>query len=144
MLEGAAEFALGFASGAGATLARRLERDGFSPQQMEASGLVLKREEGGGYFDRFRNRLIFPIWNESGKLVAFAGRALEAEQQPKYLNSPETEVYHKGRHLYGFHLASDSVRRLDRIVVVEGYMDVIACVRAGAVNTVSASPGQGW
>ena len=138
VLEGAAEFALGFASGAGATLARRLERDGFSPQQMEASGLVLKREEGGGYFDRFRNRLIFPIWNESGKLVAFAGRALEAEQQPKYLNSPESAIYKKSFVLYNLNRAREHVRRRERAVLVEGYMDVIGVWRAGVKEVVAS------
>jgi DNA primase len=134
------EFGLGFAERGGQMLARRFEQQGFTPEQMEASGLVLKRQDGSGFYDRFRNRLIFPIQSESGKIIAFAGRALAAGDAPKYLNSPETPIYRKSTVLYNLHRAKDAVRKNDRGVLVEGYMDVIGVYSAG-VREVVASCG---
>jgi DNA primase len=107
---------------------------------MEASGLVRKRNEGTGFFDAFRGRLMFPIHNESGKVIAFGGRAMNDEDQPKYLNSPETPIYKKTSTLYNLHRAREAVRRSGRVVLVEGYMDVIGVYAAG-VNDVVASCG---
>ncbi len=134
------EFGLGYAEGSGNALARAFEREGFTPDQFEASGLVLKRNDGSGFFDRFRNRLMFPIHSDQGKPIAFGGRALAKDQDPKYLNSPETEIYRKSRVLYNLHRAKEGIRKLDRAVLVEGYMDVIGVWTAG-VHDVVASCG---
>ena len=106
---------------------------------MEQSGLVMRRD-GGGLFDRFRNRLMFPIHNESGKVIGFGGRALSENDQPKYMNSPETPIYRKSFVLYNLHRAKEGVRKEDRVVLVEGYMDVIGVYAAG-VREVVASCG---
>ncbi|HSW50557.1 MAG TPA: toprim domain-containing protein, partial [Bryobacteraceae bacterium] len=121
-------------------LVRRLEREGCKPDQMEASGLVLKRQDGSGFYDRFRGRLMFPIHSESGKVIGFGGRALADEDQPKYLNSPETPIYRKSQVLYNLHRAKEPVRRADCGILVEGYMDVIGLHSAG-VREVVASCG---
>ena len=134
----AEEFGLGFASSSGQDLARRFKAR-FSPEQCEASGLVGKREDGSVY-DRFRGRLIFPIHNESGKIIAFGGRALRTGDEPKYLNSPATKIYNKSAVLYNLHRAKEAVRKNDRTVLVEGYMDVIGVCNAG-VRQVVASCG---
>ena len=97
---------------------------------MEQSGLVMRRE-GGGLFDRFRNRLMFPIHNESGKVIGFGGRALSENDQPKYMNSPETPIYRKSFVLYNLHRAKEGIRKEDRVVLVEGYMDVIGVFTSG-------------
>ena len=131
------EFGLGYADPGGATLARLLVQEGFRPEELEAGGLVLKRPEGG-FFDRFRGRLMFPIHNESGKIVAFAGRALEAGDEPKYLNSPETPIYRKSALLYNLHRAREAIRKQEQAVLVEGYMDVIGLWRAGVRNVVAS------
>ena len=105
---------------------------------MEASGLVRKRNEGSGYYDYFRGRLMFPIHNESGKVIAFGGRAMNDEDQPKYLNSPETPIYKKTSVLYNLHRAREAVRRSGRVVLVEGYMDVIGVYAAGVKEVVAS------
>lgn len=103
---------------------------------LDKSGLVLAKKGGDGYYDRFRNRVIFPILDQKGNCIAFGGRVLD-DSVPKYLNSPETEVYVKGRHLYGLFQARKSIREKDAAVVVEGYMDLIACHQAGVENVVA-------
>jgi DNA primase len=128
-------FGLGYAEPSGQGLVRRLAR--FSAEQLEASGLVRKRPEGSGYFDAFRGRLMFPIHNESGKVIAFGGRALRAEDQPKYLNSPETPIYRKTSVLYNLHRAREALRASGRVVLVEGYMDVIGVWAAGVREVVA-------
>jgi DNA primase len=129
-------FQLGYSDSSGQTLVRRLSD--FSPEQIEASGLVRRRQEGGGYFDAFRGRLMFPIHNESGKVIAFGGRAMRDEDQPKYLNSPETPIYRKTSVLYNLHRAREGMRRTDRAVLVEGYMDVIGVHSAGVKEVVAS------
>src|SRR5437667_4209580 len=106
---------------------------------MEASGLVLKRDDGS-FYDRFRHRLMFPIHNESAKIIGFGGRALDPGEQAKYLNSPETPIYRKSYVLYNLHRAKQGIRQSDRVVLVEGYMDVIG-VYASGVKEVVASCG---
>src|SRR6185436_7801981 len=86
-------FELGYAEQSGQALTRKFSERSFSMEQLEASGLVRKRNEGQGYYDSFRGRLMFPIHNESGKVIAFGGRSMNDEDQPKYLNSPETPIY---------------------------------------------------
>jgi DNA primase len=134
------EFGLGYADRSGQALARALEREGFPQEQMEQSGLVLRRQDGSGFFDRFRGRLMFPIHNESGAVIGFGGRALSAGEEPKYLNSSESPIYHKGRVLYNLHRAKTAIRAASRAVLVEGYMDVIGAWAAG-VHGVVASCG---
>ena len=132
-----AEFGLGFSDPGGNQLVRQFESR-FAPDQLEQSGLVAKRQEGTGYYDRFRGRLMFPIHNESGKVIGFGGRALRAGEEPKYLNSPETALYRKSYVLYNLHRAKDAVRKLDHAVLVEGYMDVIGVYSAGIHNVVAS------
>jgi DNA primase len=110
----------------------------FAPEQLEQSGLVAKRQEGSGFYDRFRGRLMFPIHNESGKVIGFGGRALRPGDEPKYLNSPETALYRKSYVLYNLHRAKDAVRKSDYAVLVEGYMDVIGVYSAGVHNVVAS------
>jgi DNA primase len=100
----------------------------------------MKRQDGSGFFDRFRGRLMFPIHNESAKIIGFGGRALRAGEEPKYLNSPETALYKKSSVLYNLHRAKEGIRKKDRSVLVEGYMDVIGVWSAG-VHDVVASCG---
>ena len=132
-----ARFRLGYAPSDGQALTRRLSEGGFSLELLEKSGLVLRTAEGNRHFDRFRRRIIFPIANENGKLVAFGGRAL-GDDQPKYLNSPETPIYTKSRVLYHLDRAGKAIRQADRAILVEGYMDCIAVASAGTENVVAS------
>lgn len=120
-------------------LKARLLKAGFAIQALVRSGLVTERDDGTTV-DRFRNRLMIPICRESGSIVAFGGRALDADQQPKYLNSPETPIYHKGRTLYGLHLTRHAIRQANQVVLVEGYFDFAQVFQAG-VQAVVASCG---
>jgi DNA primase len=134
------EFGLGYAPHGSAALANLLKREGFQPEDLDPSGLVIKRDSGrdaGGYIDRFRNRWIFPIRSESGKVIAFGGRAL-GDDQPKYLNSPETPLYSKSRTLYNLSNAREAMRKAARAVIVEGYMDAIGVHQAGVTNVVAS------
>jgi DNA primase len=132
-------FGLGYADRSGHFLANLFQKQDVASEVMEQSGLVMRRE-GGGFFDRFRHRLMFPIHNESGKVIGFGGRALSENDQPKYMNSPETPIYRKSFVLYNLHRAKESARKEDRVVLVEGYMDAIGVYTAG-VREVVASCG---
>ncbi len=132
-----AQFGLGYAERSGYALVRMFERRNLSSAQMEQSGLVGKRPDGS-FYDRFRNRLMFPIHNESGKIIAFGGRALAADDEPKYLNSPETAIYKKSYVLYNLHRAKETIRKQDRAILVEGYMDAIGVTAAGIANVVAS------
>jgi DNA primase len=137
---------LGYAPDSWDALRNHLVSKGFKPEEMLAAGLVIARKDESGTYDRFRNRLIFPIRDASGRTLAFGGRALD-DQQPKYLNSPETPAYTKGNHLYGLDLARDAVRREGFVIVVEGYLDLAALLQAGFANAVASlgtalTPGQ--
>jgi len=110
---------------------------GNEPELLEKSGLVVRDAERSRHYDRFRRRIIFPIANDSGKVVAFAGRAL-GDEQPKYLNSPETPIYTKGRVLYHLDRAAQAIRKLDFAILVEGYMDCIAVASSGIENVVAS------
>jgi DNA primase len=133
------QFGLGYSLPSGRSLLRMFEERQFPAAQMEASGLV-GRSQSGGYYDRFRNRLMFPIHNEAGKIIAFGGRALAADENAKYLNSPETPIYRKSYTLYNLHRAKDAIRKEQRAILVEGYMDAIG-VSAAGVGAVVASCG---
>ena len=134
----AEEFGIGYAEPSGQALVRRLESQGVAREQMDACGLVMKRADGSGYFDRFRGRLMFPIQNESGKIIAFAGRVLAAGDDPKYMNSPETPIYRKSYVLYNMHRAKKEIRKTDRSILVEGYTDVIGLHAAGVREAVAS------
>jgi DNA primase len=131
------QFGLGLSDTSGRTLLRILEQRGFKPEQLEVSGLVGRRDDGS-FYDRFRNRLMFPIQNESGKVIAFGGRALDPDEKAKYLNSPETTIYKKSRVLFNLNRAKEQAMKLDRIVLVEGYMDVIGAWQAGVTEVVAS------
>ncbi|HTU45600.1 MAG TPA: DNA primase [Bryobacteraceae bacterium] len=131
------EFRLGLSEASGQQLVQKLER--FGPALMEESGLVSKRQDGSGFFDRFRARLMFPIHNESGKIIGFGARALRPNDEPKYLNSPETRIYKKSSVLYNLHRAKIEARKHDRVILVEGYMDVIGIYSAGIHEVVASS-----
>jgi DNA primase len=131
-------FHLGFAPDSWEALSTHLRQKGATQEQLEKSGLVVKREEGSGSYDRFRGRLIFPVFDAQGKPIAFGGRTLDPEGEPKYLNSPETPAYTKGRHLYGLHLSKDEIRRQGFAILVEGYLDLIVPYQNGVRNIVAS------
>jgi DNA primase len=107
------------------------------PQWLETAGLASPRQNNNGYYDKFRDRLLFPIHNPKGEVVAFGGRAFSAEVQPKYLNSPETPLYHKSSTLYGFFQGKETIRKRKRAIVMEGYFDVLATHLAGFSEAVA-------
>ena len=105
--------------------------------KLEKAGLITARKEKSGFYDRFRNRLMIPIHSETGALVGFGGRSLDGSE-PKYLNSPESEVFNKSRLLYNLHRSKDAMRRIDRAILVEGYFDAIAIDYAGVPGVVAS------
>jgi DNA primase len=133
--EAMARFGIGFAPSGGEALLRALSQK-YPEKVLEASGLF-SRDQNGRLFDRFRRRVMFPIANDSGKIVAFGGRAL-GDDLPKYLNSPETPIYTKSNILYHLDRAKEALRQRDFAVLVEGYMDAIAVARAGISNVVAS------
>jgi len=133
--EATGRFGMGYAPSAGDALLRHLKAK-YSEKLIEASGLT-GRDPSGRIYDRFRRRVMFPIANEAGKVIAFGGRAL-GDDLPKYLNSPETPIYTKSTVLYNFDRAKEAIRKSDAVVLVEGYMDTIAVARAGVGNVVAS------
>ena len=129
---------IGYAPTSREGLKARLLKEGFDLGTLLRSGLVLQRDEGTT-IDRFRNRIMIPIYRDNGAIVAFGGRAMDAGQQPKYLNSPETAIYVKGRTLYGLHLSKASISKARYAVLVEGYFDVAQALGAGIENVVASS-----
>lgn len=129
-------FQLGFAPEGWEFLARHLAEKNFSGDDVRNAGLVRPGKQGRGDYDLFRNRLLFPIHDLQGRLVAFGGRVLD-DSLPKYINSPETTVYHKGQTLYGLYQARESMRHSAEALVVEGYFDVLALHRAGFAAAVA-------
>ena len=123
-------FQLGFAPPGWEGLANELRRQEASLERAQEAGLLAPRQTGDGHYDRFRSRLIFPITEPTGRVVGFGGRGL-SDETPKYINSPESPIYRKGRALFGVATAVDAIRQSGRCVVVEGYFDLIALHRAG-------------
>ena len=121
---------LGFAPPGRESLKQALLSQGFSQATLLKAGLLVQRDEGEA-IDRFRNRLMIPIGRDTGSIIAFGGRALEKDQQPKYLNSPETPIYSKSRTLYGLHLSKTAIRQSGFVVLVEGYFDFGQVYQAG-------------
>ncbi len=130
-------FRLGFAPNSWEALSTHLRQKGATKEALENSGLVVKKDEGGSY-DRFRGRLMFPVIDPQGRPVAFGGRVMDPDGEPKYLNSPETTAYTKGRHLYGLNLTRDDIRRQGFVILVEGYLDLIVPYQNGVRNVVAS------
>lgn len=118
-------------------LLNKAKANKFTSEVIDKSGLFTKSDKG--IFDRFRNRIMFPIFNQSGKIVAFGGRTLDKDEPAKYINSPDTPLYHKSDVLYGLHLSAQTIRQKKSVVLVEGYMDLIQLHQAGITNVVAAS-----
>ena len=136
----------GYAPASREALKARLLEEGFALPVLLRSGLLVQRDVQGDVqrdeptvLDRFRNRLMIPICRDNGAIVAFGGRAMDAGQQPKYLNSPETPIYTKGRILYGLHLSKGPISRAKHAVMVEGYFDFAQAYQAGITNVVASS-----
>ncbi|MBS5841785.1 MAG: DNA primase [Pseudomonas sp.] len=132
----ARDFGLGFAPPGWDNLYKHLSSDTLQQKAMIDAGLLVENAETGKRYDRFRDRVMFPIRDSRGRIIAFGGRVL-GDDKPKYLNSPETPVFHKGQELYGLFEARKFNRSLDEIIVVEGYMDVIALAQQGLRNAVA-------
>jgi DNA primase len=130
------EFALGYVRPEWDGLLKHLKHLNYTPSQMERAGLVVKRSEGEGYYDRFRGRIIFPIRDMTGQVIAFGGRVMD-DSLPKYLNSSETALYSKSNVLYGLDMAKDHGRKQGYFIIVEGYLDAIACHQYGIRNAVA-------
>lgn len=133
------EYRLGFAPDSWRALQEHLAKTGASQKDMLDAGLIIQPDTGRDPYDRFRGRVIFPIEDTTGKVIAFGGRAMEKDAKPKYLNSPETELFHKGHQLYRYKRAREAAAMADRegLVVCEGYMDVIALCEAGVGYAVA-------
>lgn len=132
-----ADFQLGFAPPAWDKLSTALKERGFTPEMLVKAGLAVPRQNGNGNYDRFRDRIMFPIVDPQGRVVGFGGRVLDGSQ-PKYLNSPETVVFNKRHILYGLDKAYQHIRQTGKAVVVEGYMDLIAAHTNGITNTIAS------
>lgn len=130
------DFALGYVKPDWDGLLRHLKQKGYALGQIERAGLIVKRSESEGYYDRFRGRIIFPIRDIAGKVIAFGGRVMD-DSLPKYLNSSETPLYSKSNTLYCLDMAKESGRRQGYFIIVEGYLDAIACHQYGVRNAVA-------
>lgn len=128
---------LGYAPGGWETLIKHFSHTDFQTSELSAAGMLTERDDGSGY-DRFRDRLMFPIRSATGKMAGFGARALSPDDMPKYLNSPKTELFDKSQLLYGMDLARREMRALNQAVIVEGYMDVIALHQAGFKNVIAS------
>jgi DNA primase len=134
--EVARDFGIGFAPPGWDKLLALAHDDDDQIEQFADAGLLVVREEEGKIYDRFRHRIMFPIRDNRGRTIAFGGRVL-GDDKPKYLNSPETPVFNKGRELYGLYEASRAAKNMDKLLVVEGYMDVVALAQFGITNAVA-------
>ena len=129
------QFGIGFSSDAWADLLHHFSKK-YSAQELELAGLVLPNKDNSSHYDRFRNRIMFPIINPKGKVIGFGGRVMD-DALPKYLNSPETEVFNKSQTLYGLNLAKNNQGDKKQLIIAEGYMDVIALHMHGFNNSVA-------
>ncbi|GAB4323245.1 MAG: hypothetical protein Kow0074_15320 [Candidatus Zixiibacteriota bacterium] len=130
---------VGYAPPAFDTLMRSVRARGMSERALLDAGLVLQSEKSRQPYDRFRNRITFPITNLSGNVVGFGARAIAPDDEPKYLNSPETDVYHKSKVLYGLYMAREAIRRQNHAFIVEGYLDWLTLFESGIENVVAVS-----
>jgi DNA primase len=129
-------FRVGYAPKPWDHMVKRWRLGGFSEEELLAAGLAKRGRQRGGIYDPFRGRLMFPLCDQRGRVFGFAGRALRDDHRPKYLNSPEGELFHKGRQLFGADVARSATARAQEVVLVEGYTDVLALHQAGIDNTV--------
>lgn len=129
-------FQIGFAPNAWDTLSSLLQKRQFNLEKIERAGLISTRQFDGKPFDRFRNRVMFPIWDGQGKVIAFGGRVID-DSKPKYLNSPESAIFNKSKTLYAFHLARPFIRKENEAILFEGYLDVTMAWQAGVKNGVA-------
>ncbi|MCS3904262.1 DNA primase [Methylohalomonas lacus] len=132
----AAEFEIGFAPPGWDNLLSSLGKSEDSVKRLASIGLLVEKESGRGHYDRFRDRIMFPIRDRRGRAIGFGGRVL-GDGEPKYLNSPETPIFHKGSETYGLYQAKKAMRQLDRFYIVEGYTDVLALAQSGVRNAVA-------
>lgn len=134
------KFGLGFCSARGDALTQAALAAGYKEEFLVSTGLAIKRESDGRLYDRFRDRVMFPVHNISGRVVAFGGRTLRTDKSvAKYQNSPESEIYSKKRELYGLYFAKKAIQQQDFAIMVEGYTDVISMHQAGVENVVASS-----
>jgi DNA primase len=139
------DFNIGFARDSWDSLMIHLREAGYQPSIMEEAGLIIRRKSGTGYYDRFRNRIMFPIQDSVGRFIGFGGRTLgpegdkghEQARVPKYINTSENPIFHKGKSLYGFAQAEEHIRKKNHVYVVEGYIDVMGLHEQGLRNTVA-------
>ncbi|GAB6138313.1 DNA primase [Halanaerobaculum tunisiense] len=132
------KFKLGFAPDRWEQLYKFLQKKGYSDEILAKSGLVIPRKNSAGYYDRFRNRILFTICNHRGQPIGFGGRVLSPDDEPKYLNSPQTTVFDKSYNLYGLDQAKQSIRQQEEAIVMEGYTDVITAYQHGIKNVVAS------
>ncbi|MCO0598986.1 DNA primase [Peribacillus butanolivorans] len=130
------KFQIGYSLDSWDFVSKFLLKRGFPAEFMEQAGLIIFREKDESYFDRFRNRVMFPIMDHQGNTIAFSGRAM-GDDEPKYLNSPETPIFNKSKTLYNFHHARPHIRKKEQVVIFEGFADCISAVRAGVENSVA-------
>ncbi len=130
------KFNLGFAPAGWDNLINYFSKKNISRELVEKSGLIIKRKSENGYYDRFRNRIIFPIFDVGKQVLGFGGRVMD-DSLPKYLNSPETSVYNKSRSLYGSHIAKEHCRASETVYIVEGYFDLLALHQHGILNSIA-------
>ncbi|MGB2691354.1 MAG: DNA primase [Thermodesulfobacteriota bacterium] len=135
--ETAKEFIFGFAPEGWDNLVKFLNKNKVPLTIAEKVGLIVKRNNTDGYYDRFRNRLMFPICNVDGKVIGFGGRRVDEQDEPKYINSPESDVYQKRKSFYGINKSKDFIRREDRAILVEGYTDFLSLYSSGIKNVVA-------
>jgi DNA primase len=134
------KYRIGFSIDSFDNLYKKFLTKGFAKSEIVESGLAIAKDTNlASIFDRFRLRLMFPIFSKDGKVIGFGGRALKADESAKYLNSPDTPIYHKSDVLYGFNFAKDSIRKKETVILVEGYFDQIAMYQAGVKNVVAVS-----
>jgi DNA primase len=131
------QFRIGFSPDSWNALLDHLKEKGADEKIIEQSGLVSVNEEKERVFDRFRGRIMFPVLDVNGNAIAFGARAM-GDDQPKYLNSPETAAYVKGKHLYGLFQSKDAIRQKKFAILVEGYLDLIALAQFGITNTAAS------
>jgi DNA primase len=130
------DFRVGYAPSAWDKVLIAAQRDGFAQEELAAAGLA-QRGRQGGFYDRFRARIMFPLGDARGRVLGFGARAVREDQRPKYLNTSENELYHKGLHLFGIHKARQFAARMGRVIAVEGYTDVLALHQAGITEAVA-------
>lgn len=141
------KFGLGYAPSGGEELYEMAVDSGLNEEYLLEAGLIKPSKRGDGYYDTFRGRMMIPIFNPSGKVIAFAGRTLGSDSKPKYINSPQTKVYNKSEVLYGVNFARHEIRKTGEVLLVEGYTDVITLIQNGITNVAASSgtsltPGQ--